>query len=441
MEAAVNYNHIADQLIADVKNGILKPGQRLLPQREFAYLHNIAPSTASRVYAELVKRGVAIGEVGRGTYIRAFDQIPPTLGEPAKEPINMQLNFSVLPEQAGEMAQELKALTRHDVLEASLEPVGVQKDDANMRITANFLRQRDWPVSPDNILYTGGGRQGLTAALAAVASIGDRVGVEYLTYTVVMGIAARLGIQLVPIDMDEDGICLKSLQKSHQKAPLKAIYIQPTLHNPLGVSMSEQRRGDLANYIKKENIIAIEDAVYAFLVNAEPFAALAPENTIYVDSLSKRLSPGLGYGMMVTPGPLINKCIASIRMGGWTTSSIPFELCQRLMASGSVDRISELRRLDAKKRQSIAKKALSDFTIHSDPRSYHLWMELPKPWRAEEFAAHAADKGVSITPANLCAVEPGNAPNAVRLALAPPSFEQLDVGLEIIKNLALQEAQ
>ena len=230
MEAAVNYNHIADQLIADVKNGILKPGQRLLPQREFAYLHNIAPSTASRVYAELVKRGVAIGEVGRGTYIRAFDQIPPTLGEPAKEPINMQLNFSVLPEQAGEMAQELKALTRHDVLEASLEPVGVQKDDANMRITANFLRQRDWPVSPDNILYTGGGRQGLTAALAAVASIGDRVGVEYLTYTVVMGIAARLGIQLVPIDMDEDGICLKSLQKSHQKAPLKAIYIQPTLN-------------------------------------------------------------------------------------------------------------------------------------------------------------------------------------------------------------------
>lgn len=440
MEAAVNYNYIADQLIADVKKGVLKPGQRLLPQREFAYIHNIAPSTASRVYAELVKRGVAVGEVGRGTYIRAFDQIPPTLGEPAKEPINMQLNFSTLPEQVAEMAQELTAFTRKDVLETSLEPVGVQKDDANRQITAKFLSQKNWNINPDNILYTGGGRQGLTAALAAVASIGDRVGVEYLTYTVVMGIAARLGIQLVPIDMDEEGICLKSLQKSHEKAPLKAIYIQPTLHNPLGISMGKKRRSDLAEYLNKENIVAVEDAVYAFLAKGEAFAAMAPENTIYVDSLSKRLSPGLGYGMMVTPKRLKNECIASVRMGGWTTTSLSFELCQRLIASGAIGRISVLRRLDAKKRQSIAKKALKDFSVHSDPRSYHLWLELPKTWRAEEFAAHAADKGVSITPANLCAVEPGNAPNAVRLALAPPSFEQLDIGLEIIKKLLLQEA-
>ena len=109
------------------------------------------------------------------------------------------------------------------------------------------------------------------------------------------------------------------------------------------------------------------------------------------------------------------------------------------MANGSIAQIAELRRKDAKKRHSIAKKALADCTIQSDPRSYHLWMELPNHWRAEEFAAHAADKGVSITPANLCAVEPGNAPNSIRLALAPPSFKQLDVGLAIIKNLIRQK--
>ncbi len=437
MQAAINYQQIADKIILDVKNGVLKPGERLLPQREFAYIHEIAPSTASRVYAELVKRGVAIGEVGRGTYIRAFDSVPPELGEPAKEPINMQLNFSVLSEQAEEMSKVLVPMLRKDVLETSLKPVSVVQDAKSRADMAEFLSRSSWKVNPDHILYTGGGRQGLTAAMVAVASIGERIGVEYLTYTVVKGIAARLGITLVPVDMDEGGLCLKSLRKIHKKTPLKAIYIQPSLHNPLGVSMDDQRRKDVAKFVIDENIYAIDDAVYAYLASDKPFVTYAPEHTIYVDSLSKRLSPSLGFGMLVVPEQLKEKCIASLRTGGWTTSSISFELCQRMITSGAVNRMSELRYKDAKNRQKLAKNILKDLLIHADPRSYHLWMELPNPWRAEEFSAAAAERGVALSPASLFAVEPASAPNAVRLALAPPRINQLKKGLKIVRDLAL----
>ena len=437
MIAATNYNLIADKIISDVKNGIIKPGEQLLPQREFAYLHDIAPSTASRVYAELVKRGVAVGEVGRGTFIRAFDQVPAALGEPAKEPINMQLNFSVLPEQAEIMADYIKPFSRVDVLEQSLYPVGVEETEKNRQITADFLSNTNWKVDQSSILYTNGGRQGLTAAMAATASIGERVGVEHLTYTVVKGIAERLGIHLVPLEMDDQGICIDALRKTHEKTPLKSIYFQTYLQNPLGINMSNTRQMEFAAFLKEQDVIGIEDAVYAFLADQPAFAARAPEQTIYVDSLSKRLSPGLGYGFVVTPQRLKDKMIAALRMGGWTTSSISFAICQQLMDDGAVKRIATLRQKDAKKRQTIAAKILSGLHFHSDPRSYNLWLYIPESWRADEFAAHLSKLGVAVTPASSFSVEPGSAPNAIRLALAPPSLEDLELGLTIIRDLAL----
>ena len=63
------YLKLADAIAAEIADGTLKPGDRLPPQRNFAYERKIAVSTAGRVYAELLRRGLVVGEVGRGTFI------------------------------------------------------------------------------------------------------------------------------------------------------------------------------------------------------------------------------------------------------------------------------------------------------------------------------------------------------------------------------------
>ena len=63
------YLELADAVAAEIASGALKPGDRLPPQRSFAYERKIAVSTASRVYTELLRRGLVVGEVGRGTFI------------------------------------------------------------------------------------------------------------------------------------------------------------------------------------------------------------------------------------------------------------------------------------------------------------------------------------------------------------------------------------
>ena len=63
------YLKLADTIAAEIADGTLKAGDRLPPQRNFAWERKIAVSTASRVYSELLRRGLVVGEVGRGTFI------------------------------------------------------------------------------------------------------------------------------------------------------------------------------------------------------------------------------------------------------------------------------------------------------------------------------------------------------------------------------------
>src|SRR3954449_8223238 len=95
------YLKLADAVASEIVSGALKPGDRLPPQRNFAYERKIAVSTASRVYAELLRRGLVVGEVGRGTFISgdARRGIAAPV-EPHRARIDLEFNYPMLPEQA-----------------------------------------------------------------------------------------------------------------------------------------------------------------------------------------------------------------------------------------------------------------------------------------------------------------------------------------------------
>jgi DNA-binding transcriptional MocR family regulator len=436
-----DYRSIADAVAAEIAAGRLRAGDRLPPQRDFAHRRGIAVSTASRVYAELIRRGLVTGEVGRGTYVRAAAGPPSSaLTEPAPAAIDLELNFPMLPRQAIELRQALASLLQPAVLGAALRPIGAAATPAARAAAAAFLSRPSWTPDPANILFTGNGRQAIAAALAALAPPGERIGVEALTYPVVKGLAARLGITLVPLALDGEGLRPDAVAEAHRTTPLRGLYLQPTLHNPLGLTMGAERRAAMAALLRGTGLIAIEDAIYAFLADEQPLVAFAPDHTILVDSLSKRLAPGLTLGFVAAPASLTDKIAFAVRSGAWSASGFPLAAGLRWMSDGTVDRIAAAKRDDARARQALAHDALAGLALRGDQRAYHLWLELPDRWRAEAFAAAAARRGIAITPASAFAVSPGHAPNAVRLALASPPPDRLNHALRDLRRLALRDA-
>lgn len=430
------YLKLADTIEAEIVNGTLKPGDRLPPQRDFAYERKIAVSTASRVYTELLRRGLVVGEVGRGTFIsgdaRRGAAAP---GEPRGVRIDLEFNHPTLPDQTALIARSLAGLEKPDALDVALQTATTIGTPRMREVTATYLAQGSWSPAPDQLVFTGNGRQGIAAALAAVVPTGGRCGVEALTYPFIKGIAVRLGIVLVPLAMDEDGVRPDAVQKAHREATLSAIYIQPAIHNPLGMTMSVTRRMELLRVVAKLNLPVIEDNVYGFLDDEPPLAALAPEACIVVDSLSKKVAPGLTLGLIVSPPQLREKVKASVRSGGWTASGFACAAAQRLMSDGTVAELARLKRLGAAVRQKLAAEHLAGFEVQANAKCYHLWLTLPAQWRSQSFVAAAAKRDIALTPSTTFAVAPGHAPNAVRLALADPTMDQLDAGLRILAAL------
>ena len=431
--AKSKYLKLADTIAAEIADSTLKPGDRLPPQRDFAYARKIAVSTASRVYAELLRRGLVVGEVGRGTFIsgdaRRGVAAP---SEPRGIRIDLEFNYPTLPEQTGLIARSLSGLEKPAALDAALKQGTSIGTPAVRSVAAAYLSQGAWSPSPDQFVFTGNGRQSIAAALAAVVATGGRCGVEALTYPFIKGIAVRLGVSLVPLAMDEAGVRPDAVQKAHREAHLSAIYIQPAIHNPLGMTMSSARRADLVRVVEKLGLPIIEDNVYGFLDDVPPLAALAPDSCIVVDSLSKKIAPGLALGFIVPPPRLREGVMAAVRSGGWTASGFAFAAAQRMMGDGTVAELTRLKRLDARARQRLAVDRLADFDIQANEKCYHLWLTLPAHWRSQTFVVAAARRDIALTPSTTFAATPGHAPNAVRLALAAPTMDQLDSGLRTL---------
>jgi hypothetical protein len=126
---------------------------------------------------------------------------------------------------------------------------------------------------------------------------------ESLTYPGARAIAAQLGLRLVGIPMDDEGIDAEAFGDACKQLAPKALYVNPTLLNPTTHTISESRRRQIAAIARRYNVPIIEDDPYGFLPTdgAPPFAAIAPEVTWHVAGLAKCLGAGLRIAYVVVP--------------------------------------------------------------------------------------------------------------------------------------------
>ncbi|CAM5469463.1 GntR family transcriptional regulator [Streptomyces xanthochromogenes] len=444
----MDYRRVADEMAQEIESGVLRPGDRLPTQRAFARRRRIAVSTAIRVYGELGRRGLVVGEVGRGTFVRAAPPHPGSVlaEDSGRTPVNLELNYPVAEGQSQLMARALGALLRPDVLTGATRPAAADGTPAAREAAAHLLARPGWRPAPERILFAGNGRQAIAAALSSLVRPGGRLGIEELTYPLVKAIAGQLGIDLVPLAVDAQGLVPESLAAAHRRAPLSAVYVQPTLHNPLTLTMGGQRREQLAALLTELDLTAVEDTTWAFLAappgaatangTPPPLAAYAPDRTVLVDSLSKRLAPGLTTGFLAAPAAHAPALARALRSGAWTAGRFNLEAAVRWAGDGTVEEVGAAKRADAAARHALVRGHLGGFRVRSDPAAYYCWWELPAPWRAETFAAAAAGRlGIAVTPGTAFAVGAA-VPDAVRIGLATPPVPVLDGALRRLAALA-----
>jgi DNA-binding transcriptional MocR family regulator len=194
----------------------------------------------------------------------------------------------------------------------------------------------------------------------------------------------------------------------------------PRLQNPTSAIMSERRRRQIAAAVEKHRLTVIEDDVYGFLsTERTPLAALIPERTAFVTSLSKSLFPGIRVGCVAAPTEIAEKVAQSV----WTTmimaSPIGADLMCGWIEDGTAARIEEWKRHEIAARQSMARRLLAGERMQSHAVSPHVWLHLPLGWSSEAFAAQARARGVILNASTNFAAS-DQQPRAVRVCLGTP---------------------
>jgi DNA-binding transcriptional MocR family regulator len=441
---APRYKALVDSLAADIRSGRLAAGTRLPTHRQLAARERIALVTATRVYAELEAAGLVSREQGRGTFVRDL-ALPAGHGIDqqviAGDVIDLNFNYPSLPEQAALLRHALREIASAGDLDALLryQPhCGRPHDRASV---ARHLTRRGVHVNPDRVLIVNGAQHGLAAALMATLHPGDVVAVDALTYPGFKALARALHLELAPVPASAHGISLDALEQLCGARAVRAIYTMPTLHNPLGLVMSEPDRIRLAGIARRHGQLIIEDASYAYLVDSPPppLAMLAPDITIYVSGVSKSIAPGLRIGYLAAPAHLVPPLERAIRTTTWNTPALTVTLACRWLDDGTVDRLEAGKRNDARARQAIARDALTGLPQVSHPASYFTWLPLPQGARADRVAAALARHHISVSTAEPFATTT-HTPQAIRLALGSADLKSLPATLHTVAKVVTLDA-
>ncbi len=440
------YRQIADAISEAIDSGTLIPGTRLPPHRILAYDMGISPNTTSRAYAECVNRGLLYGEVGRGTFVKIpqkdMDQAT-GLDRPQQGPIDFSKNLPCPSPCSAFFSQTLSRLSaRHD-LQALLD---YQTGDGNLK--HHLDAGRDWlsrtgvTASNDEIIITSGAQHGILTALMSVTCPGDTIATEKLTYSPIRLMARRLGLKLITVDMDDEGMIPTALDKACAKHPVKTVYLTPTIHTPTTATMGEKRRKAIAEMARRHDFIIIEDDVYGPLRPEAvlPLAELAKEKTVYISSCSKCMAPGLRVAFLRAPVAMIRALRQAVSLSCWMPPPLMSEVASQWIFDGTASLLTKAQRSEAAHRQAAAKKILGNYRYRADPHGFHLWLTLPHHWQVDDFCREAVSRGVLLTSGHTFTPDTRFSPGAVRISLSyEPDQKRVLKGLEILSTLLKEE--
>lgn len=438
------YLRLADRLATAIRDGKLAPGSRLPTHRAFAEKFGVALATATRVYGELERRGLVVGETGRGTFVR--DQaVPPTLGVRQSSNTGLvDLVFNMPGEAADSdlLRDGLRRLATMGDLEAMLryQPHGGRPHER--KIIAEDLGRSIGRIDPERLLITSGGQHGLAIIGLGLFGRGDAIASDALTYPGIKAVAALHGLDLVPVNGRDGVMDPEDLERQSRKRKLSAVYLMPTVHNPLGVVMDEPTRRRIIDIARRHDLLLIEDAAYAFLEPDAPpsFAALAPERVVHVGSYSKSIATGLRLGYVVVPENRKERLLDVIRATTWNAPAMISALVTGWISDGTLHRMEDIRRRDGAERQKLCRNALGELSVVAHANAGFAWLPLEQGIRADPIVARLIDKGILVSGAEPFATTSA-VPQALRLAFGGVPKAELETLLLTVKDAVTAETR
>lgn len=433
------YLSISSALARDIEEGRLAAGHRLPSQRELADALGVDLGTVTRAYGEARRLGLIDADGRRGSFVRS----QPGATIPADiAPFDTGMNLPPIPVNSSLARRYRASLDR--VLQSPLAANRLQYQPSggapvDRAAGAAWLSRRGIEASEDTVLAVSGAQTGLHAIASATLGEGDVVCTGPFVYPGWLAVARRMKLEIVALPSDGEGLDPAALERACASRPVQAVYVVPTNDNPTTATMGEARRREIAAVARRHDLRIIEDDAYGYLPSSPlpPLAALAPERTWHVASLSKIISPALRVAYLRAPSLREAwRVMADVHETTVMAPPLNVAVATEWLGDGSWAELVGEVRAECVARQAMVRDILGDDTYRADPEGYHLWVE-PGPGRlSSELTGALAAAGLSVVSSDAFAVDPEERRRAMRISIGGAlGRDRLERALQLVATL------
>jgi len=463
------YVRLHDEIRAQILSGALGQGARLPSTRRLAEELKISRTTVEEAYAFLAEDGLVHIRPGQGAFIgcagisveaaeqmRWEDKLTPAVlrihqyrqqeGHIEHGPRGV-ISFTSLAPDHQSFAVDAFRKALNDVLVREggvlLNYGYVRGYEPLRRYLHEYLSGKGVRMDGQQILIVDGFRQGLELTCRALVREGDLVLCENPTYNGAIGVLRTLGAQIIPIEMDEEGIAPEPLEQALRMKP-RLLYTVPTYQNPTGLNMSVERRRQVVALCARYGVPIVEDGFneeLRFRGDAYPSlkAMDASGIVIYIGSFSKVLFPGLRVGWVVAPDALFTYLTDAKNNADIHTGLLQQAGLYEFLARGHLEKHLRFCRRIYRERMEALETALKRYfgdyvSFVPGQGGFCQWVAFPEGIRVRDYMDKALEKGVAFVPGDVF-YPLGGGENRMRLGFSRLTPEKIDEGVRILAQV------
>ena len=300
-----------------ISTGDLRTGDRLPSVRSLAVELGVAPATVASAYRELRLRGMVTGRGRQGTRIAPARRSEPASHVSMPDGLIDAMHGSPDPAQLPRLAPALEyaaSLPQPSYGDPLVDPV--------LAVAAQRWFAID-NIGGDNLMVTSGAMDAIERVLAAFdLRIGDRIGLEDPGHIPAHQIARSLGLEVVPLPVDEHGIMPDGLERALDDGGLAALIATPRVHNPTGAAFTAERASELTTLLCKHPETALIQDDHAGLISGVDYYPLEAPGPRWATmrSLGKSFGPDVRVALVVGDEQTMHRVSIGLSNGpGWVS--------------------------------------------------------------------------------------------------------------------------
>lgn len=311
----------------------------------------------------------------------------------------------------------------------------------------HLMAQRGVLCDEEQVFLTTGAQQGLDVLTRMLLNPGGSVIYEELVYTGLQQVVAPLQPEILAVGTDlATGIDVDGVEGYLIDGSRPAfLYLITDAHNPLGVSISPEKRNRLVELARQYGLPLIEDDPYGFLSYdgdlVRPLRALDDEWVFYLGSFSKIVAPALRLGWLIAPKAIIPKLTVVKEASDLESSGLTQRAVSAYLDAGHLPAHLNQLRTEYGRRRDAMLTALDRYFPHEarwtrPAGGMFIWVELPETINTTDLLTLTVEEEkVAFIPGHAFAIPGHQVTNCLRLNFSNCSPQKIEDGIQRIAKI------